>query len=51
MGDRNGIGFSVEIEIEMFFVRGSKLTWFLCVGRKLLGLNVWIEIDLVFVCG
>ena len=37
------------------------MTWFLCAGRKILGFNVWIEIDLVlsvviendlvFVCG
>ena len=34
----------------LVFVRGSKLTSFLCAGWKLLGSNVWIEIDLFFVC-
>ena len=33
----------------MFFVRGSKLTLFLCAGRKLLVFSVSMEIDLVFV--
>ena len=36
-------------EIDMFFVRGSTLTSFLCVGRKLFVLSVSTEIDLVFV--
>ena len=36
-------------EIAMFFVRGSKLTSFLCPGRKLLVFSVSMEIDLVFV--
>ena len=49
------------VEIDMVFVRGSKLTSFLCAGRKLLGFSLLIEIDLVlsvgievdldFVCG
>ena len=48
------------IEFDLFFVRGSKLTWFLCAGRKLIVISVgsidlvfvWVvEIDLVFVCG
>ena len=30
-------------------MRGSKSTWVLCAGRKLVGFNVWIEIDLDFV--
>ena len=33
----------------MFFVRGSKSTSVLCAGRKLLGFNLRVEIDLVFV--
>ena len=37
------------IEIDLFFVRGSELPWFLCGGRKLLGFSVWIEFDLVYV--
>ena len=39
------------IEIDLFFVRGSELPWFLCGGRKLLGFSVWIEFDLVYVGG
>ena len=37
------------IEIDLFFVRGSELPWFLCGGRKLLGFSVWMEFDLVYV--
>ena len=33
----------------MFFVRGSKLTLYLCASRKLLVFRVSMEIDLVFV--
>ena len=36
-------------EIDMFLVRGSKLTLFLCAGRKLLVFSVTMEIDLVLV--
>ena len=36
-------------EINMFFVRGSNLILFWCVGRKLLVFSVSMEIDLVFV--
>ena len=39
------------IEIDLFFVRGSELTCFLCGGRRLLGFSVWIEIGLVYVGG
>ena len=34
----------------MVFVRGSKSTSCMCAGRKLLGFNVWVEIDFFFVC-
>ena len=33
-GIQNGLGFSVGIEVDMFFVQESKLTRFLCPGRK-----------------
>ena len=49
MGDRNLLGVSVRKKNDMFFVRGSKLTSFLCPGRKLLVFSVSMEIDLVFV--
>ena len=51
MRDRNWLEFSVGIEIDLIFVRGSKLTSFLCAGRKLLCVGVWIEIDLVLSVG
>ena len=35
VGDRNWLGFSVRTEIEMFFVRGSKLTLFFACGSKI----------------
>ena len=48
------------IEIDLVLASGSNLTCF-CAGRKVLGFNLWIEIDLilsvgveidlVFVCG
>ena len=41
----------VGIEIGLFYVRGSELTWFLCGGRKWLGFSVSIEIDLAYVGG
>ena len=44
-------GFSVGIELDLFFVRGSKSTSALCAGRKLLGYNLRIEIDMVFSVG
>ena len=47
--DRNWLGFSVGIELDLVFVRGLKSTSVLCVGRKLLGFIVWIEINFVFV--
>ena len=34
-----------EIKIDLISVKGSKLTWFLCGGRKFLGLRTWIEIN------
>ena len=49
MGDRNWIGFGVTTEIAMFFVRGSKLTLFLCSGRKLFVFSVSMKVDLVLV--
>ena len=36
--DRNWLGFSVGIELDFYFVRGSRSTSVLCAGRKLLGL-------------
>ena len=39
------------IELDLFLVRGSKSTSVLCAGRKLLGFNLWIQIDLVFIVG
>ena len=44
--DRNELGSSIVIEIDLFFVWGSDLAWFLCGGRRRLGCDVWIEIDL-----
>ena len=44
--DRNRIGFSVAIELDLFFLRGSKSPSALCAGRRLLGLNLWIEVTL-----
>ena len=50
----------VLVEIDLFFVRGSKWSWLLCAGRKWLALLVgidWlgfvlmVEIELVFVRG
>ena len=38
----------MRTEIDVF-VRGSRLTLFLCAGRKLLVFSVSMEIDLVFV--
>ena len=35
----------------LFFVRESTLTSVLCASQKLFGLNVWIDIDLDYVCG
>ena len=35
----------------LVFVRRSKLTAFLCACRQLPGFSVWIENNLVFVCG
>ena len=35
----------------MFLVRGTKLTLFLCAGRKLLVFSVSMEIDLIFCDG
>ena len=49
--DRNWLGFSFGIELDLFFVRGWKSTLVLCAGRKFLGFNLWIKIDSVFVCG
>ena len=49
--DRNWLGFSVGIEIDLVFVRGSKLTSFLREGRKHLVLSVGIRVDLGFMCG
>ena len=40
-----------RIELDLISVSGSKLTWFLCRGRKILGFSVWIEIHLIFVSG
>ena len=37
------------IELDLMSAYGSELTWFLCGGRKWLGLSVCIEIDLVYV--
>ena len=44
--DRNRIGFSVGIELDFFFLRGSKSPSALCAGRRLLGFNSWIEVTL-----
>ena len=35
-------------EIDKIFVQGSKLTLFLCTGRKLLVFILGMEIDVVF---
>ena len=56
MGTENeysGVGFSVGIEIESFSGRDSDFYLHFCVvcGPKLLVFIVWIEIDLVFLCG
>ena len=39
------------VEIDVVVVRGSKLTSFVCAGRRLLGLSLLIEIDLVLSVG
>ena len=49
MGDRNCLGFSVKTEIDMFFMRVSTLTLFMCAGRKLRVFSVSMEINLFFV--
>ena len=41
----------MEIELDLVFLRGSELTWFLGGGRKWLGFRIWIEIDLLYVGG
>ena len=60
MGNQNWLGFSVGIGIDLFFTRVENWRRFLCAGQKLVGFcvraehdlfYVWIEIDLVFVCG
>ena len=33
-GDRNNLGFSVVIGIDLVLVWGSKLTWLLCGGQN-----------------
>ena len=39
------------MEPDLVFVRGSKSTSVLCTGRKLVGFNLWVEIDLIFSMG
>ena len=51
MGDRNYLGFSVGIGIDLVFVHGVEIDSILCAGRKLLEVSVWIEIDLLLVWG
>ena len=47
MGDRNYLGFSVGIGIDLVFVHGVEIDSILCAGRKLLEVSVWIDIDLL----
>ena len=49
--NRNWLSFGVGSELRLFFVRGSKSISVWCAGRKLLGVNLWIEIDFVFSVG
>ena len=44
---RNWRYFKVKIEVDLVSVLGSKLTWFLCAGRRWLRFNSAIEIDSV----
>ena len=46
---RERLSFSVRTEIDLFFVRGSKLTFFVCACRKLFVFSVIMEIELVVV--
>ena len=39
----------MRTEIDLFFVRGSKLTLFLCASKKKLVSSVSMEVDLFFV--